>query len=229
MFAMFGVEILLAVVGVLFAVLATWLTTTPGNRIVDTIREAAKNSNFDIKTLQVELGKVKIATVIPIVALYIVSAATVLTPPLYWLWLDTRGTIQVHGPVQFPHPGAGSITVRNTASVSAGAYDIRVPIFGQQLNYVLTEGKKDTSVNITIGVNLWDNKVCVINVDLLNDRCLNSKPIAWIGPSAVVTETVAAKLDILAAGQPPSNIPTHPGANAKVLAGKGDPATVIGN
>lgn len=65
--------------GIIFAALAVWLTTRRGN----TLRDILASSHADAQDLKVEVaGKFKVATNIPIVALYIVAAFVAVGLPL---------------------------------------------------------------------------------------------------------------------------------------------------
>ncbi len=114
--------------GVLFAAIAAWLTTQRGNTIQDILN--SKNANAE--SLKVEIAdKFKLATTIPIVALYIVALVVAVGPIVYWIRVETGRyeTYRVTGKVVEPPPNLYVMVRPPTLSFDKdGSFTADIPV-----------------------------------------------------------------------------------------------------
>jgi hypothetical protein len=75
------------VAGIVFAALAVWLTTQRGNTIQEILKET-KDSTADALKMEIA-GKFKLATNMPIIALYCIAAVVSIGPLVYWIYVTS--------------------------------------------------------------------------------------------------------------------------------------------
>lgn len=114
--------------GVLFAGIAAWLTTQRGNTIQDILN--SKNANAE--SLKIEIAdKFKLATNVPIVALYVVALVVAIGPIVYWIRMQARGyeTYRVMGKVEDPPPSLYAMVRPPTLSFDKdGSFTADIPV-----------------------------------------------------------------------------------------------------
>lgn len=158
---MVSLLVLSMVCGVLFAFLATWLHTKKGNTISDILRS---QKFADAQAIRVEIeGQVKIASNVPIVALYIVGAVMVIAPLGFTLWLQLKDvtTITLSGSVKNINPKR-KVYVRPVDMwiQESGAFKLPL-IYRDDPQSVNIEGEGYHSMTLEISINKLEKKVSV--------------------------------------------------------------------
>lgn len=89
--------------GAFLVALATWLTTTRGNTISD-ILSSEKFSDSEAIRLEI-YDKVKLASTVPIVALYVIAGIVAVGPPVYFHWNTSKNISETVVTGTFTVPG----------------------------------------------------------------------------------------------------------------------------
>ena len=160
--------------GAFFAYIAAWLTTKKGNTISDILRS---KKLVDVEAIRLEiLGKVKISSNIPIVALSIVAAVVAVGLPSFVTWQLLRNvtTITLGGYVEMDSDKKIYAMPKDVQIDPGGRFDIPI-IYSAKPQTIVFQGEyyKPVSLSVipnkirnTLSVSLTDNKPVDIPINM---------------------------------------------------------------
>jgi len=130
--------------GSVFALLATGLSITKGNRIADIMRAIqVKNPDAmrDDNALRLVLGKVTLTTTVPIVALYVVAFLVAFALPAFLWWLGGPPVfVSLIGHFDPPPSAESPVCVAPTAmQPSTGTFIIKLPYINHEPEMLMFE------------------------------------------------------------------------------------------
>ncbi len=186
-----------------FAGLATLLSTTRGNTITETMNARHLSDEDAIKIV---LGKLSIATTLPIVALYIIALAMGVGLPAFLWWENTRNPAFITVVGDFDKRPAKAILIENGDPYSGSfSWDIPYEDGSKQVTF-FSDAYKPVTLNFKL-----DKQNATLQVDVTN---FGSSAETETLPVSISTRIVTLKnpLPLDAASPPPpiSSIPSTP-------------------
>lgn len=138
--------------GAFFFFIAAWLTTKKGNTISDILR-SKKLADAEAIKLEI-LGKVRISSTIPIVALAIVAAFVAVGLPAFisWQLMKNTTTITLSGDVEKDTEKKVYATPENAQISPGGGFNIPI-IYSDRLQTINFEGRHYKPVTLSVKLN----------------------------------------------------------------------------
>ena len=138
--------------GAFFVYIAAWLTTTKGNTISDVLKS---NKFADAEAIRLEiLGKVKITSNIPIVALFIVASTVAIALPAFisWQLMKDVTTITLTGSVVIAPDKKVYAVPKDMQIESSGSFGIPI-LYSDKYQIISFEGKDYHPVTLSVKLN----------------------------------------------------------------------------
>ena len=198
--------ILCIICGAFFAYLAVRLTMTKGNRISD-ILNSDKFANAEAIRLQI-LGKVKLSSNIPIVALFVIAAAVAIVLPamISWKLMQNVPVIMLCGNVEVEHGKSVYAVMEDAKVLPSGFFQIPI-VYTDEPQNISLQGTYYEPVTLSVQLNKLRNSMSV-TTDGLQTENLTIMPGA--------TSVKYNKPICLVPGSIPQDVPNEPSSTNPV-------------
>lgn len=188
----FSILIPCLICGAFFVVVASWLTTRKGN----TIRDILESQKFvDAESIKVEiLGKVKLSSTIPIVALYFIAAFVAIALPafVHWKMMSDVTVITLSGKIEVEDDEKVYPTLQDASILPDGAFKIPIIYSDDKTQGIIFEGQNCLPISLLVTLNKAKGALLVsksgleptqIQIDFDNKLARYEQPIQILSSS----------------------------------------------
>ncbi|HEX2715001.1 MAG TPA: hypothetical protein VHM88_22670 [Candidatus Acidoferrales bacterium] len=180
--------------GLVFAVLATWLTTTRGNTISDVLNS---EKFTDANAIQLKIQEnLKITSNLPIVALYVVAFAVAILLPAFVYWQSTRDVTVITLSGVFRGTDGNEriyISPRDMRVERSGQFTIPIAYTPQQEQSVNIEGETLSPITLQVKIDPADSMLIVRVTNAVSTENAFNVPLDLRSRSA----TLAKHIDLV--------------------------------